>query len=205
MVAMARTDTGSTTHGSPPTPRRARLILAAVVASIAMITVGAIALTAHGSNPPQGSGSVRGATSTEPESFALPALRGQGLIRLTDYRGSPVVVTLFASWCTACRGELPVMARAAHQLEGRVRFVGVNSRENGDGYAMARQYGLSALPLARDIDGLQSSGLHDALKADGMPVTAFYSPAGKLLGVSYAALSDAALHDKLVQYYGIAP
>ena len=41
----------------------------------------------------------------------LPTLDGSR-VRLEDYRGQPVIVTFWASWCPSCRDEFPTLADA---------------------------------------------------------------------------------------------
>jgi len=135
--------------------------------------------------------------------FDLPQLSGTGQVRLTDYRGRPVVVTLFASWCDACQEELPAFAALARQRTPGVVFIGVDSLETGDGRAMARRYDLapSGFVLARDT-GSGSSAYHDAIGARGMPATAFYSSRGQLLQVDQGEVSQASLTSTIDRLYG---
>jgi thiol-disulfide isomerase/thioredoxin len=151
------------------------------------------------------SGNGGGPGVTDPARFDLPKLEGAGRVQLAAYRGTPVVVDLFASWCTACRTELPSMARVAKDLGGKVVFIGVDSVDSGRGLPMARQYALSesGFVLARDIGGGQGSGLHDALNALGMPATAFYDASGKLVFKANEAIPEATLRAKLRQLYGV--
>jgi len=135
--------------------------------------------------------------STAPAGWVLPSLTGTDTIALTSFRGKPVVVNFFASWCTECRSELPVFATVSGELRGRVTFVGVNSLETGDGLAMARQFGIGWWPLAADTGGANSSGLHDALGGQGMPMTAFYDSTGKLLTVHLGAYNESELRAAL--------
>jgi hypothetical protein len=58
--------------------------------------------------------------------------------------------------------------------------------------------------LARDIGGSPAEGLHDALGARGMPVTAFYSAQGRLLRTYRAQVPDAVLRSTLQELYGIS-
>lgn len=152
-----------------------------------------------------GGSSVHSSTvSTNPSNFVLPSLEGHGDVRLTSFKGKPAVVTFFASWCSACQGELPGFAVVSRALTGRVTFIGVNSFETGNGMAMARQYGIAWWPIARDVGGAEASGLHDALGGIGMPITAFYSSGGKLLAVAPGALDEPALQMRLQQYFGVS-
>ena len=182
--------------------RRARArrvsIAGAVVAVVVAMVFGVVLAVSHGA------GGGGGPTSTDPASFELPRLNGDGDVSLASFHGKPTVVNFFASWCTACQGELPGFAKVSRELQGRVNFVGVNSLETGDGMAMARQFGIDRWPIARDVDGQQASGLHDALGGQGMPISAFYDASGKLLYVSPGALPEPALRATLQQYYGVS-
>ena len=59
-------------------------------------------------------------------------LEGEGLggerLALTDWRGKPVVVVVWGSWCTPCRAEAPDVVAAADELGGDAQFVGINIR-----------------------------------------------------------------------------
>lgn len=150
-----------------------------------------------------GSGSGR-AGVTEPTRFDLPALNGKERVRLTDFRGKPTVVNFFASWCTACDAELPGFKRVSDDLKGKVNFVGVDSLETGDRNYMPRRHGITSWPLAKDVDGAQGSGLHDALGGgNSMPLTAFYDANGKLLNVQRAEVPEPTLRQAIRDLYGI--
>jgi cytochrome c biogenesis protein CcmG/thiol:disulfide interchange protein DsbE len=141
---------------------------------------------------------------TSPQRFDLPHLRGDARVKLADYRGTPVVVNFFASWCSACDAELPGFSTVSKQLKGTVQFIGVDSLETGDPLYMPRRHHILWWPLARDIRGAQKSGLHDELGGgNSMPLTAFYDKNGKLLEVERAALSESTLREKLHTLYGV--
>ena len=145
-----------------------------------------------------------GTYSTAAASWVLPRLDGAGTVSLAQFRGRPAVVDFFASWCTSCAGELPEFVQVSQRVGGRVAFIGVDSEENGDGMAMARNTGITRWPLARDTGGSQLSGLRDALEATpGMPITAFYDAAGRLQRVRLGALSGDELSSLIAQLFGV--
>lgn len=185
--------------GRGGTSGRARLGLVAL--GVAVIAIVGVVAFAGGS----GAGSGRAGSVTSATGFDLPALNGGGRVKLADFRGKPLVVNLFASWCTVCRDELPIFARSARELRGRVSFVGIDSQETGDGGAMAREFGLAdaGFVLGRDVGGDQESGLHDSLGARGMPVTAFYDKDGRLVHVERQGLVGSALSNRLHDLFGV--
>jgi thiol-disulfide isomerase/thioredoxin len=149
-------------------------------------------------------GSDDGTATTDAASFDLPALEGDARVRLTDFRGRPLVVNFFASWCTQCDAELPDFRDTARALDGQVDFLFVNSNEDGDWRPMAERNKLLEFPLAQDVGGTQGNGLYRAVGGPGgMPITAFYDAEGNLVDVAFGALLAGALDDHLEELYGV--
>ena len=186
---------GATARTAVQRRRRRTKISLMLAAALVLAVLGAVAFRGGSADP---------ASSTQPAAFDLPALNGDTRVALADYRGTPVVVNFFASWCTACDFELPGFAKVSRELKGKVRFVGVNALETGDRNLMPRRHHITWWPLARDVGGANGSGLHDALGGgNSMPLTAFYDRDGKLLGVDRAALPEDALRQRLADLYGV--
>jgi len=141
----------------------------------------------------------------DPARFDLAALAGHGRVRLADFRGKPVVVNMFASWCTVCRSELPGFTEEARRLAGKVAFVEVDSQETGDGAGMAADFHLAeaGMILAKDVGPAPASRMHDALGAQGMPVSVFYDAQGNLIEHDNAGILEPDLGAKLHQLYGV--
>ncbi|MEP6892471.1 MAG: TlpA disulfide reductase family protein [Gaiellaceae bacterium] len=75
----------------------------------------------------------------------LPRLDRPGNLSLMSFRGKPVVVNFWASWCGPCADEAPYLERfwRAHRAQGLV-IVGVDANDyTGDARAFARKYGLT--------------------------------------------------------------
>jgi thiol-disulfide isomerase/thioredoxin len=172
---------------------------AAVVGVLMLILVAVGVLAFHRGSTPTG-------VVTNPAAFSLPTLNGNGSVRLAHYRGKPVVVNFFASWCTACQAELPGFRQEAIALKGKVIFIGVDSLETGDKNFLPNLFHLpdAFAALARDV-GPDGNDLHAALGGGNtMPLTAFYSADGRLLDVERSALVPVdALKFKIAQLYGV--
>jgi cytochrome c biogenesis protein CcmG/thiol:disulfide interchange protein DsbE len=191
-------DEGNSTTVVKPDHPEGRFALIATAAVFAA-TVAILVATRVGQRGPDVTAAQN---STDAAHFDLPALAGSGRVHLSDFRGRPLVMTFFASWCTACRGEAPGFL-AARSAAGAVAFVGVDSLETGDGAGFAREIGIADWPLARDVGGTSDSGLHDAVGGQGLPVTAFYDANGKLLTVHIGAIAEDALRAELRLLYGL--
>jgi cytochrome c biogenesis protein CcmG, thiol:disulfide interchange protein DsbE len=59
--------------------------------------------------------------------FTLRRLEGPGKVSLASYRGKPVVLNFWASWCQPCKSEAAVLERDWSSYESRgIVFLGVD-------------------------------------------------------------------------------
>jgi cytochrome c biogenesis protein CcmG/thiol:disulfide interchange protein DsbE len=161
----------------------------------ACLSVAALLLTACGGSAGQGGAGAGGGTEAMPAHSVLQAcpaspagpasggtrlpglqLRclGGGTLDLASAPGVPMVVNLWGSWCAPCRDELPVVQQLADVAGGRVRVVGVVSK---DGVPQAESFAEDAglrFPSAFDGQGrlMTAEGLN------ALPVTFFVDPSG---------------------------
>jgi cytochrome c biogenesis protein CcmG/thiol:disulfide interchange protein DsbE len=103
----------------------------------------------------------------EAPSFDLPALSGDQRLRLADYRGRPVVVNFWASWCDPCKEEAPLLDDlASEQGPNGAAFVGIDADDlTDDARAFAERYKLT-YPLAHD-----NKDVNDDWGVTGFPET----------------------------------
>jgi peroxiredoxin len=74
-------------------------------------------------------------------------------VTLDGFRGKPLVVSFFESWCPTCQVEQPDLSRVADELAGRVGFVGVSYHDTvAAGRAYQRRFKVG-YPLANDASG----------------------------------------------------
>jgi len=63
-------------------------------------------------------------------SFSLTALGETGQhVSLSQYKGKPVIVNFWASWCVACQTETPLLASWYKQQHGHIDLVGLDEND----------------------------------------------------------------------------
>ncbi len=110
-------------------------------------------------------------------------------VQLSDYKGGPLVINLWATWCPPCRREMPVLQQAQHEHED-VTFLFVNQAESMQSVAtyLATQ-GLNLNNVLFDSGGQ----LAQKVGSMALPTTLFYSNDGRLLASHLGELSQASL------------
>jgi thiol-disulfide isomerase/thioredoxin len=176
--------------------RRGRTIKAAAVGGGVLIALVA-ALVLFWPAPLEG--------DTSAEAWDLPALEGDGRIAIADFRGTPTVAAFFASWCEVCESEIPEFLEVSRDVEGDVRFVGIDTQDGGSGLGDAEKWGIAgAWPLARDVGGINGSGLSTGtFGMRGSPMTAFYDADGTVVHVQRGGITGAQLRDTIQQLFGV--
>lgn len=80
-------------------------------------------------------------------------------IRISQFKGSVVVVTFWASWCGPCRRELPVLDALQKAAGDKVRIIAVNVEDTPEDYRIIRrQMKDSALTFTHDRRGTIAKG-----------------------------------------------
>ena len=110
-------------------------------------------------------------------------------VRLEDYKGGPLVINLWATWCPPCRREMPVLENAQQQRPD-LTFLFVNRAESMQSVSTYLEtQGLSLSNVLFDGSGR----LGQAVGSMALPTTLFYSNEGRLLGSHLGELSEASL------------
>jgi len=91
----------------------------------------------------------------------------------------PVVLNVWASWCTPCRSEAPLLSKAASEFGDDVRFIGLDVKdEPGNAVSFIAEFFPDA-PIEHYAD--ESGSIPTDLGGTrGVPLTFFYRPGGEL-------------------------
>jgi thiol-disulfide isomerase/thioredoxin len=115
-----------------------------------------------------------------------------GQLDLTSFRGEPLVVNFFASWCAPCRAELPEFARVSRDLDGTVRFVALNTRESAADVPAALEL-LAETGVTFPVGLGENGSLLETVGATVMPTTVFVDRDGRAVVVHQGQLDAASL------------
>jgi cytochrome c biogenesis protein CcmG/thiol:disulfide interchange protein DsbE len=114
--------------------------------------------------------------------------------RLSDFRGQPVYVNFWATWCGPCREELPEMQELLDRHEDDLVIIALNRREplddakdffNNDIEKLNGEPGVSFTVNGMDPDDT----LYDEYRGLGMPVSVFVDANGKVVKVFNGRIS----------------
>jgi cytochrome c biogenesis protein CcmG/thiol:disulfide interchange protein DsbE len=184
---------------APDRPARRRgldgrtLAICALVAVIAALLAGfATSRLTDDDGDPDGRGILTEAE--ELPDIALPRFDGSEL-RTGDFRGQPLVINFWASWCVPCVDEMPAFQEVHESLGDSVAFLGVNSRDTVDSAEQMIETTGVTYELARDVDG----ALARALDVASLPVTVLVLPDGTIVETLQREVSSARLCEAINQ------
>ncbi len=132
--------------------------------------------------------------SLAPE-ISLNTLSGEK-VNLSDFRGKPVLVNFWATWCGPCRIEMPEF-QATHQEYGAdfvILAINATAQDNGDIDGFVEEMGLT-FPILLD----EAGDVMDAYQIFGLPTSIFIDREGVIhtihRGLVNQALIEAMLSD----------
>ncbi len=98
--------------------------------------------------------------------------------RLADYRGQPLLINVWASWCGPCRSEMASLERLAWRDVG-VRFAIIGISTDDDALAAKAWLSRSNATISHYID--RGLALENLLGADRLPLTVLVDADGRVL------------------------
>ena len=102
---------------------------------------------------------------------------------LSDYRGKPLIINVWASWCGPCREEMPSLQRLARLGGGRFQVIGIST----DDYIDRATGFVKVTGIAFDNFIDHRLVLEHMLGAERLPLTLLVDAQGRVLAKYYGA------------------
>lgn len=101
--------------------------------------------------------------------------------KLNDYRGKPVVLNFWATWCVPCATEMPLLSEMQKRYQGRVVFIAASvdfddQKPSIQGFIKKHHGDALTVMMGADLDNLHDFGLKQA-----MPGTVFINAEGNIV------------------------
>ena len=163
-----------------------------IVVSVAIAAAVLAALIANGVLSPVSSTTASGRHRAH--DFDLENLDPtQPRVTLTDFRGRPLVVNFWASWCVPCRQEMPALEKVHQRVNDRIGFVGIDHQDTRPEALAFVQETMVSYPSAFDPRG----GTATDYSLYGLPSTVFIDADGRVLSQHLGAYSEGDLQAEL--------
>jgi cytochrome c biogenesis protein CcmG/thiol:disulfide interchange protein DsbE len=121
-------------------------------------------------------------------------------VRLSELRGSPLVINFFASWCTPCRSEMPALQAVADDLGDEVTFLGLAEQDRPeDTRDFVDDLGVTYM-IGRDVDSAVGVETGAILR---LPGTLLVDADGTVVARHIGELDEAELRTLLRDELGI--
>ena len=162
---------------------------------VIVLAAGASMLVRARPNPRDNKGGHKSVEAVVLQGFGTPTQ-----IHLAAYRGHPIVINYWASWCTFCIAEMPGFQKAYERVGSDVAFLGVDVLDQLDAAKELRKQTGVKYTLATDRDG----GVFKQLGGNlGMPTTFFVDRDGFVVERYVGPLTIAELNSRLHRHFGV--
>ena len=190
-------------------PSRRDVALGSLIGTFAWLATDAVAAPQAPAVPSFQSGRYQ-FTIIQPQR-ELPSIRlfrlAGGTIDLSSLRGKPILLNFWATWCPACRTELPILDRL-YEAGANLHVVAVSEDRSGRETVehFVNEQKIRTLPIYLDPNGYVSYSDSDNIRNApfalyGMPITYLIASSGRVVGYMPGAADwTTASANSLIEY-----
>jgi cytochrome c biogenesis protein CcmG/thiol:disulfide interchange protein DsbE len=122
--------------------------------------------------------------------------------KLEEYRGKPVVLNFWATWCVPCAAEMPLLNEMQRRYQDRVLFIAASIDDDDrtpqiEAFIKKHQGDALTVMMGATLDTLQDFGVQQV-----MPGTVFIDAEGNIVDRLSGALKRAELQQRLRKLTG---
>ena len=122
--------------------------------------------------------------------------------KLEDYRGKPVLLNFWATWCVPCAAEMPLLSEMQKQYQGKIVFIAASIDDEDvkpqvEAFIKKHQGEALTVMMGATLDSLEDFGVNQ-----GMPGTVFLDSEGKIVDRFTGALKRPYLEQELRKLAG---
>ncbi len=133
--------------------------------------------------------------------FTLREVGTTQSIDIARYRGKPLVINFWATWCVPCYTEHRILARIAQMTGSQVQFIGVVFDDEESKILQFLQENGHAYPALEDEGGKVAI----AYGVYGVPETFFIDKAGTIVAKHEGPLDEGSLTNYIAMAMGVKP
>lgn len=130
--------------------------------------------------------------------FTAELLDGTTLT-LSDYKGKPVIINFWATWCGPCVKEMPAFERLKEDFGDEIGIIAVNSGDDTETVKDFAEENGYTFPIALDED-FSISMLYPT---NGIPYTVILDAEGNVTHISTGALDADTMYEKYKEALGL--
>ena len=120
-------------------------------------------------------------------------------IKLSQFRGKPVLINFWATWCVPCTTELPLLAQTYQANQDKLVILGVNMKEDaGTVEARVKSVGIT-YPVVLD----NTSDVTNRYQVRGFPTSLFVDKNGVIQRITVGPLTEDTIRSSLERVYSI--
>ncbi|QBC42978.1 TlpA family protein disulfide reductase [Iodobacter fluviatilis] len=125
----------------------------------------------------------------------LPDLKNNAQ-SFAQWKGKPVIMNYWATWCSPCREEIPEFIALQKKYAGKVQFIGIAIDDAKDVSTFSKQYGINYPILVGDANAMELMR-KEGNQLGGLPFTAIYNAKGERVAIELGRLKKEKLEGYL--------
>ncbi len=119
-------------------------------------------------------------------------------ISLSDFRGQPVLINFWATWCPPCRAEIPALEATARDYNGQAVILGVDVQESADSVqAFISEFGMT-YPVVLDGD----ASVAQTYRVRAFPTSYLVDRRGVIVEIFAGPVSEPLVRSRLAELAG---